>query len=235
MSTPGRANVTGDELKILLTEYAKAQDSAEHHDTLLWTVVGILISGMAALFGFALRYYGQPPRWKFVILAVLGILICSLIFFFVCSFGKIRNLKYERCKRIEKCLGMRQHRALRNGFGQRYVVYSLTTIFLIGWVVWLTCAFCRQRRPFVAAASAPSWKGCSSPLQRRRLKRARHAVLLHRKIPELKPVLGTGRVFVGLKAHAQTPSMAHPRRLKRDTACRAPTQKSPRGWSPLLG
>ena len=139
----GRANLSSDELKIRLTEYTKAQDSAEHHDMLLWTVVGILISGMAALFGFALEYYEGHPKWMFTILAVLGMLLNSLICFFVYSFAKIRNLKYERCKRIEKCLGMHQHRALRNGFGQRCVVYSVAGIFFIGWVVWLTCSLCR--------------------------------------------------------------------------------------------
>lgn len=38
----------------LMLEYEKAQDSAEHHDSLGWTSVSFVFGGMLVLLGFAL-------------------------------------------------------------------------------------------------------------------------------------------------------------------------------------
>lgn len=133
------------QLKIQLTEYKQAQDSAEHHDSLLWTVVGILVSGIAALFGFALEYYdGKHPKWMFGLLASLGMGLSVLIAFFVSSFASIRQQKYNRCKEIEKELDMNQHRALRRWFSQRFVVYVVSGIFFIVWLILLCVHLCWQ-------------------------------------------------------------------------------------------
>jgi hypothetical protein len=146
MSSSAVTPPTGDQLKIHLTEYAKAQDSAEHHDTLLWTVVGILVSGIAALFGFALQYFdGNQPKWKFGLLAVLGMLFSALIWFFVSSFAGIRKQKYDRCIKIEELLGMKNHRDLRFCGCQRAVVYTVGGLFFLTWLILLSV---RLSQPF---------------------------------------------------------------------------------------
>jgi hypothetical protein len=134
-----------DRLQIQLVEYQKAQDSAEHHDALLWTVVGILTSGIAALFGFGLEYYdGKHPKWMFIFLASLGMLLSALITFFVRSFSTIRQQKYGRCREIEESLGMKQHRELRCWGPQRFVVYMVSGIFFIVWLILLYTHLCSR-------------------------------------------------------------------------------------------
>lgn len=122
--------------EILLVEYQKAQDSAEHFDQLLWVVIGLLMTGMAGLLAIPpsdkiscesdwMRFY--PP--------VLGIIVSVLLFYFVDSFRAFRRQKYERCKVIEGLLGMEQHSKLKNPKPRQvYVVNVLSGAFLIVWI-----------------------------------------------------------------------------------------------------
>ena len=56
----------------LLVEYEKAQDSAQHHDTLVWTVVSFIFSGMLVLLGFVVSSLDKP-QLKDVLYAVSGL------------------------------------------------------------------------------------------------------------------------------------------------------------------
>jgi hypothetical protein len=43
------------DLQALLVEYDKAQDSAQHHDSLVWTSVSFIFGGMLVLLRFVLN------------------------------------------------------------------------------------------------------------------------------------------------------------------------------------
>ncbi|MFI5059495.1 MAG: hypothetical protein ACHQLQ_15085 [Candidatus Acidiferrales bacterium] len=126
-------------------EYEKAQDSAEHHDNLLWTVTGLIGGGMAALFGFVLGKQPQElPKLLGIYAASMGIAMTVSVGLFVHSFASYRNQKYARCKDIEKLLGMNQHSGLRDPKpAQRHVVYLLFLLFFVGWA-FLLCNALRR-------------------------------------------------------------------------------------------
>jgi hypothetical protein len=129
---------------VLLVEYQKAQDSAEHHDRLLWVVVGLLVSAIAALFAIP-PGHRQPhdSLWMRLYPPVLGILLTFLLSYFVYSFASFRRQKYERCKAIERILGMEQHLKLKSPQpGQRHVVYGLSFLFLLVWILRLCWELC---------------------------------------------------------------------------------------------
>jgi hypothetical protein len=120
--------------QIDLVEYQKTQESAEHHDRLLWGAVGLLTTGMAPLLAVAshkqdstlARFY--PP--------VLGMILSVLLIYFVWSFGTIRLKKYERCKQLELKHKMQQHNSTPRT-GQRWVVYTLSGLSFVAWLLRL--------------------------------------------------------------------------------------------------
>lgn len=115
--------------QILLVEYGKAQDSAEHHDTLLWAAISLIVTGMGALVGFSLRASpaaGRPADKLFF--AICGLVLSVLLCFFVWTFAALRNQKYKRCKEIEFRLGMEQH-SRTTGHHQVVVVWFLSGVF----------------------------------------------------------------------------------------------------------
>ena len=95
--------------EILLAEYAAAQSSAEHHDSLLWSATSIIWSGNLVLLGLAVTSLDTPHSLP--LLASLAVLGCVLVWFvdkFTQDFRSIKNQKYERCKKIEESLGLMQ-------------------------------------------------------------------------------------------------------------------------------
>ena len=115
---------------ILLVEYQKSQDSAEHHDTLLWTATGLIVTGLIAIFSFAANHQSS------LVFPVLGMILSALLWFFVYSFASFRKQKYDRCKEIELELEMKQHSESRSG-SQRMVVFLLSALSFIVWLLWL--------------------------------------------------------------------------------------------------
>jgi len=89
-----------DKLKILLTEYQKSQDSAQHFDNLIWTSAGI---SFAAIGGIIISSLESTTYIK-IALFVSGIIILIFESVFISIFKQYKNLKYKRCKLIEKKL-----------------------------------------------------------------------------------------------------------------------------------
>lgn len=122
--------------EILLTEYKAAQASAEHHDRLVWTVTSIVWAGNLALIGFILK--NPMTGWSGIIslfLCAIGILITQFAWNAQGEFRYARNLKYSRCKEIEKILGMNHHLALEWKTKSQTDKYSLIMkLFLVAWV-----------------------------------------------------------------------------------------------------
>jgi len=108
--------------QILLKEYEKAQDSAEHYNSLLWQAIGIIVAlnaGAIAVAGKAVAdaFWGDSGMGA----AVLALVVSCVGFFIVNPAGlalteKFRSLqraKLYRCRQIERSfagiVAMRQH------------------------------------------------------------------------------------------------------------------------------
>lgn len=124
---------------ILLVEYQAAQESAQHHDNLIWTTTTIIWSVTLILFGFVIDNLNNPNnRIILTFLSILGIFLTAAIFVFVLQFNSIKRQKYDRCKAIEKILDMYQHRKLEYPKGVQTVVYLIIThFFIIAWLIIL--------------------------------------------------------------------------------------------------
>jgi len=119
-----------------LVEYQKAQDSAEHHDTLLWTVTSILWAAIVLLLGSALDAVGESGKQLLVTMySVLGIGLTLTSAAFVFLLNHIKNQKYARCKELEERWGFTQHKGLNYPrWLPMKIIYLLVTIYLI--VLW---------------------------------------------------------------------------------------------------
>jgi len=93
-----------------LTEYAKAQDSAEHHDTLIWTATGVACAANIALLIFAIRedtFLNYPVTTT--LLGLLGILLIVCVWVLSDALIALKKRKYDRCKELERNFGFKQH------------------------------------------------------------------------------------------------------------------------------
>lgn len=120
--------------------YQSAQQSAEHHDAMLWEVTYIVWGSTTLLLGFVLEAINEEPLLS-LITAGFSIFITVLSVFFAMSFRKIRNNKYAVCKRIEQDMNMKwkQHSELDTPIGTQTRWYCATAIALI--LVWLCVVF----------------------------------------------------------------------------------------------
>ncbi len=143
-------------LKVLLTEYMAAQQSAQHHDTLLWTVTSIIWAGNLVIMGFIISNIRNACLLLMVIaIYVLGIAMICCVYVFVSQFHSLKKLKYERCKTIEAIIekefriNITQHRDVKWPDGSQKALYRILTIlFVITWtVVFLTYLYCARIVP----------------------------------------------------------------------------------------
>ena len=128
-------------------EYEKAQDSAEHHDRLLWYVTSIVWTGNLIVLGqiatcTKIRLSSIPVLFVSVLALVLNLFLWVASF----QFRWIRNQKYKFCKQIEDNLrGMRgQHKNLCYPPGVMWTLYCFVTILFL--VVWFAILFIAASR-----------------------------------------------------------------------------------------
>ena len=122
--------------EVLLVEYQSAQESAQHHDNLVWTVTSIIWGGMLVLFGFVLGNLDKANlRHVLTLLSILGIVLTIAVWGFALQLGDVRRQKYIRCKTIEELFGMCQHRELKYAKGSQGLVYGIVMMLFI--IVWL--------------------------------------------------------------------------------------------------
>ncbi len=144
-----RRNMERDD-ELLAIEYQKAQDSAEHHDSLLWNVTSIMWAGNLVLFGFIINYIKDNNLnyiFRILLLSIcfLGIAFVWCLGEFASAFRSVRNQKYDRCKKIEKELNKRtvcelkyitQHTNLEYTKGSQKGLYdNLNLFFIIVWII----------------------------------------------------------------------------------------------------
>ena len=127
--------------EVLLVEYQKTQDSAEHHDSLVGSVTALWL-GSAVLIGFVLSALGEKHAHHYkavmILLIALGICLTIMTAWWALRAGKIKRKKYARCKEIERELGMRQHLMISPQQVFQTVAYVLLmALFLAAWAVLL--------------------------------------------------------------------------------------------------
>jgi|GEM_PF-1593372 len=120
-----------------LLEYEMAQNSAQHHDNLLWSVSTLTWGASSVLLGFVLNNLSNSQQGTILLLfCVLGSLIILCSWFFTLQFRSIRNQKYARCLELEPILGFNQHTNLKHKKGSQTTLYSaVMALFLLTWAV----------------------------------------------------------------------------------------------------
>jgi hypothetical protein len=131
--------LTPRQREVLLVEYQAAQASAQHHDQLLWTVTGIAWATNLALMGFIAQ--SSAGGWSDAVYLGLCLLGAVLIVFAWSSQSQFRALKnqgYDRCRAIERRLGMDHHLSTKYDPGSQTHAFGLISAFFV--VLWLLIA-----------------------------------------------------------------------------------------------
>ena len=118
---------------ILLIEYQKAQDSAEHHDKLIWTVSSIFFAGIIALLGFLAKDFSTIKDEPITLMiSIFGIMMAISLGIIIQSFKFYKNSSYLRCRQIERNLGMNHHLSKGDDEG----LETKETPVKQSWIMW---------------------------------------------------------------------------------------------------
>jgi hypothetical protein len=127
----------------LRVEYQAAQNSAQHHDNLVWSVTSVMWASSLVLMGFILRVIKEASlRGLVTVLSILGIVLMICVWIFALQLNAAKRHKYKRCKEIESILGLSQHRSLEWASGSQRILYGvLMAFFIIAWLAVLWTAW----------------------------------------------------------------------------------------------
>lgn len=145
MSTENNQNkLPTDQREVFLIEYQAAQDSAQHHDNLVWTITSLNWVGSAVLMGFVLGKMENANRLSekcpLLFISIVGIILTGCVWRWAYQMRCVKVAKYQRCKVIENILGMEQHSKLVYKAGSQTKTYALSMAsFLVAWFV--LCVF----------------------------------------------------------------------------------------------
>lgn len=123
--------------------YEKAQDSAEHHDRLLWYVTSIVWTGNLIVLG-QIATSTEICLSSIRVLSVSVLVLILNLFLWSASyqFKWIIKQKYDYCHDIEKDIlkeARGQHKDLRYPHGVMWTLYCFVTISFL--VVWFAILF----------------------------------------------------------------------------------------------
>lgn len=121
--------------EFLLLEYEMAQNSAQHHDGLLWSVSTLTWGVSSVLMGFVLNNLSNTQHSIIMLLfCVLGCLIILCAWYFTLQFRSIRNQKYKRCLELEVVFSFNQHTNLKHKKSSQTRLYSaVMVLFILTW------------------------------------------------------------------------------------------------------
>lgn len=141
MNEPVEANLDGAPLEKLLAEYERAQDVAQHADSITYEVASIVWGANTLLLGFILEVPCDADRQPIVILAaIIGILITCFVPIVVHLVKIGQLIAFDICREIEgiadltRRLHTRIHAKYPRGSG-RAAIGVITAFFLIAWAV----------------------------------------------------------------------------------------------------
>lgn len=129
-----------------LVEYQAAQASAEHHDSLIWSITNTVWAANLVLLGFMMQPAASThPKELRATIGVLGIVLLFKAWTYAGTLRSVKNQKYKRCKAIEAQLGLEQHRFLkyRSGFQWRFYGF-VTLLFIATWGYFVYAALTEQ-------------------------------------------------------------------------------------------
>jgi hypothetical protein len=123
----------------ILIEYQMAQESAQHHDNLIWNHTGIIWGAGLVSIGLVMpNLYDPALKFPMALVCVLAILMLIYLWKMVSILNSVMNQKYDRCKEIESILYLEQHKNLRYPKGlSRLFFSSIMTIFIFIWCLLL--------------------------------------------------------------------------------------------------
>jgi len=120
----------------LLVEYQAAQNSAQHHDNLIWSINGVVWAASLVLLGLLLKL--SPNRTMvpvMLLISLLGVFLVIQVWTYTYQLKDLKKQKYERCKEIERKLNLRQHSSVSWKSGRQWLLYNVIMIFFI--LIWL--------------------------------------------------------------------------------------------------
>ena len=123
------------DLHKFLLEYEMSQNSAQHHDSLLWSVSTLTWGVSSVLLGFVLNNLSSTKHEIIMLFfCTLGSLIILCAWYFTLQFRSIRNQKYTRCLELEAVLSFTQHTNVKHKKSSQTKLYSAVMIlFLLTW------------------------------------------------------------------------------------------------------
>ncbi len=128
---------SGDK-EVLLVEYQKSQDSAQHHANMAWYSVNLTYAGSLILLGLVVNNISNITMLQLLPLAFLGIILPIVAMLTEVKFSNVEKQKYDRCKDIENELKMEQHTKLRRSRINLLVIYRILSFcFIFVWAVLL--------------------------------------------------------------------------------------------------
>lgn len=143
---------------VLLVEYQAAQDSAHHHDQLVWSITSILWASTLLLFGLVVAASRQPDlELPLTATAVLAVILTIYLWRCVRQLRAFKVQKYKRCVMIEGELGMEQHSKIQYPSGSQTTGYSLVmSVFLFLWLLLIVLIWVSKEGRGSAAATEPA-------------------------------------------------------------------------------
>jgi hypothetical protein len=135
-----------------LAEYQTAQQSAEHHDQLVWSTTGILWGASLVLLGFVLSRISDPPvpRVLLTVTSALGVFLLAILSRCVWIWQHVKRRKYAVCHQLEgshaELLPNKHHTAEKehwpNCFKMTALYYTLMGLFALVWVYVIVALWC---------------------------------------------------------------------------------------------
>jgi hypothetical protein len=94
--------------------------------------------------GFILEHATKPGlKHILLVLSVLGIVMTVKVWIYTYQLRALKKHKYERCKEIEREIGLQQHITVKWRSGRQWLAYCLVMLlFIIAWVVVAITALC---------------------------------------------------------------------------------------------
>ena len=118
-------------------EYQAAQDSAQHHDSLVWTVTSIMWGAGLVLLG--LVHSERLEQLAMVSLSIFGMALSIIVPILVRGLRRIKRHRYERCQELEREHGFHLH--TETPPTHQWMIYRIiTALFLAAWLLTLALA-----------------------------------------------------------------------------------------------
>lgn len=103
---------TAPDRDTLRLEYQKTQDSAQHHGSMSLSAYNLTYAGSFILLGLVVNNVKGIPISLLIPVCGLGIYFCLVALITDRKLSIIEVQKYNRCKELERELGMKQHSTL---------------------------------------------------------------------------------------------------------------------------